>query len=200
MRIVAVFYATREGHTRQIAERIATDLERRGFAVESYDVREDTTPQNIAGYAAVVLAASVHRGAHEREMVRFVKQRREQLDRMPTAFISVTFSEAGAEMHSATPEQRAAFAADVERTLAKFYDDTGWHPARVKPVAGALLYSKYNFLIRIIMNRIARKAGAGTDTSRDYDYTDWLDLDRFVDELAEEIRHPPGATPTPADA
>jgi menaquinone-dependent protoporphyrinogen oxidase len=193
MRVVAVFYATREGHTKQIADRIAIDLEQRGYAAECYDVREEA-PQNIAGYAAAVLAASVHMGAHEREMVRFVKRHRAQLEDMPTAFISVTLSEAGVEKQDATPEQRATFAADVEKVLNRFFEETGWRPSKVKPVAGALLYSKYSFLIKIIMKRIARKAGAGTDTSRDYDYTDWVGLDRFVDELAEGIRQPPAST------
>ena len=30
------------------------------------------------------------------------------------------------------------------------------------------------------MKRIARKAGAPTDTSRDFEFTDWAALDRFV--------------------
>ena len=39
---------------------------------------------------------------------------------------------------------------------------------------------RYNFLIRFVMKRIARKAGAPTDTSRDYEFTDWSTLDAFV--------------------
>jgi menaquinone-dependent protoporphyrinogen oxidase len=34
------------------------------------------------------------------------------------------------------------------------------------------------------MKRIARKAGAPTDTSRDYEFTNWQALDRFVEQLA----------------
>jgi menaquinone-dependent protoporphyrinogen oxidase len=37
------------------------------------------------------------------------------------------------------------------------------------------------------MKRIAKEAGGATDTSRDYEYTDWVGLDRFVDELADEL-------------
>jgi menaquinone-dependent protoporphyrinogen IX oxidase len=37
------------------------------------------------------------------------------------------------------------------------------------------------------MKRIAKKAGAETDTSRDYEYTDWSALDRCVDEIFREI-------------
>ncbi|MEO8257290.1 MAG: flavodoxin domain-containing protein [Acidobacteriota bacterium] len=61
-----------------------------------------------------------------------------------------------------------------------FVEETAWRPARVLPVAGALAYSRYNFLIRFVMKRIARKAGAPTDTSRDYEFTDWSVLDAFI--------------------
>ena len=60
------------------------------------------------------------------------------------------------------------------------------HPAPY-PVAGALAYSHYNLLVRFIMKRIARSAGADTDTSHDYEYTDWADLDRFTADRAREI-------------
>ena len=33
------------------------------------------------------------------------------------------------------------------------------------------------------MKRIACKAGGDTDTSRDYDYTNWAALDRLVGDL-----------------
>jgi menaquinone-dependent protoporphyrinogen oxidase len=34
------------------------------------------------------------------------------------------------------------------------------------------------------MKRIARKAGAPTDTSRDHEFTNWPALDRFVEDMA----------------
>ena len=65
-----------------------------------------------------------------------------------------------------------------------FVGETGWRPARVLPVAGALAYSQYNFIIRFVMKRIARKAGAPTDTSRDHEFTDWSTLARFIRDAA----------------
>jgi len=50
-------------------------------------------------------------------------------------------------------------------------------------VAGALSYTKYNFLVRFVMKRIAKAQGASTDTSRDHELTDWEALDHIVDEL-----------------
>jgi menaquinone-dependent protoporphyrinogen oxidase len=186
MKPVAVFYATREGHTHKIAERVADDLRKRGFEAAVKNLRDDDAI-TLSDYAGAILAASVHIGTHEPEMVAFVKQHRAELESMPSAFLSVTLSEVGAERANATVEEHARFVADVQGMLNRFFEDTGWHPQRVKPVAGALLYTKYNFLICFVMRRIAKKAGAETDTSRDYEYTDWVALDHFVDEVADEI-------------
>ena len=187
MKPVAVLYATREGHTRRIAGRVAADLRARGFNIDFKNLRENEAEIHPIDYGAVVLAASVHAGKHEREMVRFVKKHRAELEQLPTAFLSVTLSEAGVEMPDATPEKRLRFSADVQKMMDKFFEATQWRPQRVKPVAGALVYSRYNPWMKFVMKRIAKQAGASTDTSRDYEYTDWVGLDHFVDELADEL-------------
>ena len=187
MKTVGVLYATREGHTQRIAEHVAAELRVRGLHPEVENLRERWAAINLRDYSAVILAASVHAGAHESEMVKFVKAHRDELESMPAAFLSITLSEAGAERTDATPLEHAQFVADVEQMIDKFFKDTGWHPQRVKPVAGALLYTRYNVLVRFLMKRIARKSGGSTDTSRDHVYTDWQALDHFVDEFAGEI-------------
>jgi menaquinone-dependent protoporphyrinogen oxidase len=179
-----VFYATREGHTRKIAERIAADLRLRGAAVDVFDVRDADSP-DWSRYSIACLAASVHIGHHEREMIAFAKTHRDTLARLGAAFVSVTLSEAGAEDPRRTAEERRTAAADAQRMIDVFVKETGWRPEHALPVAGALVYSRYNFLVKFLMKRIARKAGAPTDTSRDYEFTNWTALDRFVAELAE---------------
>jgi len=193
---VGVFYATREGQTRRIANQIAASLSKLGFDVDTQDVKHPLAFQ-LDSYSAAVLAASVHAGSHEPEMVKFVKDNRSALESLPSAFVSVTLSEAGVERSGTTPAEHAGFAADVNQMLDRFFAETQWHPRRVKPVAGALLYTHYNFLVRFIMKRIARKAGAATDTSRNYDYTDWAALDTFVKEFATEIRSSMAASELP---
>jgi menaquinone-dependent protoporphyrinogen oxidase len=180
----AVFYATREGHTRKIAERIAADLRLRGALVDLFDLRTSPAP-DWSKYSAACLAASVHVGQHEREMVTFATRHRTLLADLHAAFVSVSLSEAGAEDLSRSPSDRRAAAADAQRMIDAFIARTGWTPAHVLPVAGALAYSKYNFLVRFLMKRIARRAGAPTDASRDYEFTDWGALDRFVDTLVD---------------
>jgi menaquinone-dependent protoporphyrinogen oxidase len=167
-----------------VAARIADDLRERGVQTDIIDVA-DGGPVDFSGYSTACVAASVHVGHHEREMVAFVRKYRDELVRLGAAFVSGTLSEAGAEDPSRTEAERSQAAADVQRMLAVFYTQTGWHPDRVLPVAGALAYSKYNFIVRAIMRRIARKAGAPTDTSSDYEFTNWAAVDRLAGELAE---------------
>ncbi len=184
MKAIAIIYATREGHTRRVAEHIAATLIAHGLSPELYDLGADPDPVTIHRFAGIVLAASVHFGRHEAEMVDFVKSHRAELEDMPCAFISVSNAKAAAERTGTTERQHAQFAAEVESTIARFFKETGWHPRWTMPVAGALVYTKYNVLVRFVMKQIAKRTGAGTDTSRDYVYTDWAGLDRFVEDFA----------------
>jgi len=184
---IAIFYATREGLTRKIAEHMAVNLCRQGLLACILDVREVPAPLELSSFLGAILAASVHLGRHEREMIRFVKQRRAELESLPTAFLSVTLSQAGVEGRNQTPEIRAQCAAGVQQVIDRFLSETRWKPGYVNPVAGALPYSKYNPLVRFVMKRIARAEGGDTDTSRDYEYTDWAALDHFVDTFVREI-------------
>jgi menaquinone-dependent protoporphyrinogen oxidase len=187
MKPIAVLYATREGHTHKIAERLVEDLRAAGVGAEAFDLATQAGV-DLRAFAGAILAGSIHQGKHEKELSRFVKDNRESLDRIPTALLSVSLSEAGVERPDYSEAERTQAATDVQRLIAEFEAETGWHPGQTKPVAGALLYSKYNLLIRFVMKLIAKKARADTDTSRDYDYTDWASLDRFAQEFVAEVR------------
>jgi menaquinone-dependent protoporphyrinogen oxidase len=185
MRPVGVLYGTREGHTAKIAARVAETLRLHGFAVEVKDLAEG--PVDPLVYAALIVASPVHAGRHEPAVTRFVRNNPRELAVVPTAFVSVLLEQAGVEMAGATPERRAQARANVQQVLDRFFDATGWRPARYKAVAGALMYSKYNFFTRMLMKWIAWRSGGSTDSSRDHVYTDWAELDRFVMQFASEI-------------
>ncbi len=187
MKPAVVLYATRQGHTRRIAEQVVESMRAREVPAESIDAACLPPRFSLSAYSSAILIASVHRGRHEPEMTKFVKLHRAELERIPSAFLSVSLSEAGAEDLSAPSGYRAKAAADVDRMIDSFLAETGWHPARIKAVAGALLYTKYNFLLRLLMKRIARQAGASTDTAKDREYTDWADLDQFVDGFTQDF-------------
>jgi menaquinone-dependent protoporphyrinogen oxidase len=187
MNPLAVLYATREGQTQKVAEYVSAGLRAQGFEVAVQNVR-DAGDLNCDAYRGIILAASVHAGKHEREMMRFIRKHRPELNRTRNAFLSLTLSQAGVERTNATTEEVNRFRTDVQSVIDRFLRDSGWTPQLIVPVAGALLYSKYGFLTRFIMRRIARASGVETDTSHDYEYTNWSRLDQFVKQFAADIR------------
>lgn len=92
-------------------------------------------------------------------------------------------------------ELRAEAAQDVKRLVDVFCTRTGLHPRRVWPLAGALLYTHYGSIEKVVMRMIAKRAGGDTDTSRDHDYTDWKGLERFVSSVAAEIEEQEAPAP-----
>jgi len=171
---ILIVYATRQGQTEKIARRIATVLRAQGHAAELFDADRPKETPALEGFQAVFVGAPIHAGGYPRSVVRFVEEHHASLERVPSAFFSV-----GLAVASRTTDGRAETLPIVE----KFILRTGWNPTRVELVAGALPYSKYNFLIRLVMRRISAKAGGDTDTSRDYEYTDWEGVDRFASDF-----------------
>jgi menaquinone-dependent protoporphyrinogen oxidase len=116
---------------------------------------------------------------HQPELERFVKQHLWILQAEPNAFISVSASASRKD-----PESQAG----VRRCIDDFISRTGWRPDVCEPVGGAIKYTKYNFILRAIMRRISAKNGGPTDTSRDHELTDWVALDRFLENLFSSKR------------
>jgi menaquinone-dependent protoporphyrinogen oxidase len=174
---ILVLYGTTDGHTAKIARAIGATLQSTGAEVDVIDAAVRTPrPED---YAAIVVAASVHAGGYRNAVRRWVRTHAHELEGKPTAFVSVCLAVLQREL-----EVRQEVAATVDR----FLTTTGWHPTVTKSVAGALLYTRYNWIIRAIMKRIAGKAGGDTDTSRDYEYTDWADLRTFAEQFAGLVR------------
>jgi menaquinone-dependent protoporphyrinogen oxidase len=173
---ILVLYGTTERHTEKIAKAIGARL--RADGIEISIVEAGTRDPLPSGYDAVVVAASLHAGQYQKAVAQWVRRHLAGLNLVPTAFVSVCL---------ATASKRPGAAAEVEAINTKFVGQLGWQPTVIKPVAGALLYTQYNFFIRWFMKRIAAKEGGDTDTSRDYEYTDWADLQRFAHEFGRRL-------------
>jgi len=187
MKPVLVIFATHYGQSLRIANHIALALRAKDLKPDIVDSTQMSPGFSLDNYSAVILIAPVERGRHQKNIIKFITQSRKHLEQVPTAFISVSLSQAGAEDASATPERRARCARDVAQLIQTFLGETSWRPVRVMPVAGALAYTKYSWLLRLVMKWIAKRSGASTDTSQDHEYTNWIAIGQFVDEFAREI-------------
>ncbi len=119
MRPILVVYATRGGHTRRIAERVADRIRTLRHEAQIQNARTEALPP-LERYSAVVLAASVHLGHHEREMVRFVRARRGELEKLPTLFLSVSLTEAAAADAHRLDEARLEARRATQKVLEDF--------------------------------------------------------------------------------
>ncbi len=183
MRTVLIAYATHEGHTRDIAERVAFTLGHQGIEVIVHDI--STGDIDLTPFERVVLASSVQLGRHPRSMVKFARDHRDALVMKDAVFVQVCGAIAAAE-HAEDPLRCEEYARDAELSLDRFCAASGWTPRHLELVAGAFLYREYNWLVRLIMKSIARREGLSTDTTENHDYTDWAAVDRFASGLSSE--------------
>src|SRR5688572_14877990 len=92
---VPVFFATSEGQTRRIAERLASLLHEQGFESRAIDVSgPDAASIDWGCVRGVILGASLHAGRHQKAADRFVRTNTAALNRVPSAFFSVSLSAA----------------------------------------------------------------------------------------------------------
>jgi menaquinone-dependent protoporphyrinogen oxidase len=168
---ILIIYGTSEGQTARISEHISQVLKEEGHAVELANAHKLPKDFDLQNFDGVMVGASVHLGKHDRRIVDFVKANLAVLQEKPSAFFSVSLSAAGDDdRHEA----------DIERLLTEFSEQTGWHPDRMEAIAGALMYTQYNLIVRFLMKRISKKEGGDTNTSRDYEYTDWDGVTEFA--------------------
>jgi menaquinone-dependent protoporphyrinogen oxidase len=174
MQPILVAYATTEGQTRKVAEFIAERLRIRGHRVDLIDTASTAAEAVNPAYQAAFIGGSVHYDKHQGALVHFVKSNLEWLNAMPTAFFSVSLAPVHADAGGRAHAQQAAD---------RFVEQTGLKPRLVRLVNGALLYTQYDFFKRMMMKMISRQQGRSTDTSHDNEYTDWVDVEAFVDEF-----------------
>lgn len=178
---IPVFYATTEGQTRRIAERLAMMLRSRGFNSRAIDV---TTPEATSidwpHVQGAILGASLHAGRHQPSAMAFARTHVRELNACPSMFFSVSLSAA-----SKLPEERAA----ARKLAEQFAEQTYWRPRSITCIAGRLAYTQYGFAKRLVMRWIARRAGGSTDTSRDHEYTDWSAVERLAREMTDAVRY-----------
>ena len=181
MASVLVVYGSTHGQTALIARNLAAHLRTAGLEVVVYDVAALPRKLDVAVYDAVVLGGRVHGGRHPRKLVEFARRNAGKLREMPSAFFSVSLVIARAD---------GTGVKEAEGIVTRFIEETGWMPPITATFAGALKYTKYNFILRWIMKRISRAEGGSIDTSRDHDYTDWAAVRRFGEQLAAAVQPP----------
>jgi len=139
---VYIPYGTTEGKTAKIAEYIADVIRHHGHEAEPTQigqVRNGIT----GGYDGVIVGAAIHMGKHDKHIVEFARKNRDLLERLPSAFFSVSLAVHGD-------------AQEAEGYVRRFEQETGWRPSRIACFAGALAYTQYGFVKRHVIEEDRR--------------------------------------------
>ena len=166
---VLLLYATIDGQTRRIAERMGDVLRRTGTEAVVRPANAADCASDLDTFDGVIVGAGIRYGDYPKYVAPLVRERIVPRS-MPGAFFSVCLSAGGP---GARPRTAQGY-------VDKFLKRSRWQPGQVASFGGALLYTRYNPLIRLLMRMILGFAGGDTDTSRDYEYTDWAEVDRFA--------------------
>lgn len=159
-------YASRYGQTEKIAHRIAEVAGREGVECT---VAPLTAAPPLHDFNDVIVAGSIYFGRHARRLLRWVQRNRHALEERHTAFVTVCGDAAlGPEL------------------VEKFVRDSAWQPDVSTTFAGAVRYSRYNWLVRAIMRRAALRSGR--PTNGDHEYTDWNAVDAFARSFVAEAK------------
>ena len=167
---IAIIYASTEGQTRKIVHHAEDLLLGEGHSVTLRHAT-DAGDLRLSEFDAVILAASVHAGAYQSELVAFAKDHASTLNEGASMFLSVSLGAAGDD--------------DAEWTALRGYvedlkTDTCWTPGKIEHVAGAFKFTEYDFFRYWAMRWMESKRDPSAPAGEDREYTDWDKLDKLL--------------------
>lgn len=163
-----ILYLTRDGQTKKIAERIASQIPH----CELISLRDQALIQStdFTDFDQIIIGASIRYGHFDPLLEKFIAQHHELLNQKKSAFFSVNLT--ARKPNRNTPETNVY----TRKLLARI----PWQPHSVTVFAGALFYPRYTWFDRVMIRFIMQITKGDTDTSKEYEYTDWQKVDQFV--------------------
>jgi menaquinone-dependent protoporphyrinogen oxidase len=169
-----LFYATRDGQARRIAERIQARLAEQGVAARPVDLAAGLPgAAELARIPLVVLVAAVRYGRHLKDATRFLARYRSLALPPPLVLVSVnlTARKPGKDTREGNPYLR------------KLIGRHRLEPAVAVAIGGRLDYALYRWWDRAIIRLIMRLTGGPTDPATAIDYA----KPEAIDDVAAEI-------------
>ena len=173
-----LLYASRDGQTEKIARVIASELKQCGLMVECLALGEGAAHFNLDQYDSVLIGSPIRYGHHLPEVFDFIRQHETFLNQHLSGFFSVNLT--ARKLEKNRPE--------TNPYLQKFLGKITWKPGMTGVMAGSLLYSRYRWFDRVMIQLIMKITGGNTDTSKDIEYTDWDAVQQFARKYSDYLK------------
>jgi len=177
MTSILITYGTGQGQTATVAGCIESVLSDRGFDVRTAHVGEMPSV-SIEDFDAILVGGSINNRQHRPEVLEFVREHRDAITARPNGFFQVSMASA---VGSEWAEE------GVQLFVDQLTEETGWEPDRIGRFAGAIKYPRYSRFLRLGFLAYSALSTGDTDTSREYEYTDWGEVERFAVEFGEYV-------------
>jgi len=175
-RVIALYYATRDGQARRIAEHICGRLAENAPLAPPQDLAvAQPVAEDLAAASLIVLVAAVRYGKHLPEADQFLATYRSLVSPPPLALASVNLTARKPEKTTATGN------AYLRKAIARH----GLAPALAVAFAGRLDYRRYNWRDRQIIRFIMLLTGGPTNPDTRVEYTSWDAVDDFAARIAD---------------
>jgi menaquinone-dependent protoporphyrinogen oxidase len=171
----ALYFATRDGQARRIAEHIYRRLADGETLSPPQDVAVTPPPEQLAAASVIVLVAAVRYGRHLPEADRFLAAYRSLALPPPLALASVNLTARKPAKTTATGN------AYLRKTIARHR----LAPAVAVAFAGRLDYRRYGWLDRQIIRFIMLLTRGPTKPDTCVEYTSWQAVDEFAARIAD---------------
>lgn len=168
----AMIYATTDGHTRKICDKLQEVLQAHDQPVDLIHIVE--FDGDLSPYDRVILGASIRYGVHDKQLVELINTRQQELESKRTAFFSVNL--VARKPEKASPE--------TNPYVVKFFKKISWRPDMVETFAGMLEYPRYSFFDRTMIRLIMWMTKGPTDPKTVKEYTNWEKVAAFGERLA----------------
>lgn len=170
-----IVYFSAYGQTSKVAFRLGETLSSAGFDVSFAPLTDKRTPP-LEGFDAVLVGGPVYVGRHSPRVKEFVDAHVDSLKaRRVQGFFSVSLA-------AANPD-----GTEVAGLVSKFLDECGWKPEHVGQFAGAVRFSQYGWVKRLVMKAIVRSKGLEVEKGKDKEFTDWGKVDEFAQEIVVAV-------------
>ena len=175
---ILILYATGEGQTLKIAERIAQVIRDTSGSEIILKNAKETLPEDFScrDFDGILLGSSLRNRRYANSIVDFIRKYKVDLESRPSGFFSVSGGDGC--WWSKLVDQL------VDRTLKEW----GWQPKLVGRFGGAMLYTQYDFWTKWSMWAGGIIMGYPHDTSRDHELTDWDQVEKFASDFVDEFK------------
>ena len=184
-----LFYATRDGQSRRIAERIAERLSEREIEALPKDLAVRQPPQSLLESAdLVVIVAAIRYGKLLPEARDFLAAYRKLQTKPKLVFLVVNLT-------SRKPGKETPEGSVYIRKAIKRYELA---PVFARAIPGRLDYQRYTWRDRQLIRFIMLLTGGPTDPKTSIEYTPWDVVDGIAHKIAELNESIPAASESDA--